>query len=59
MTNRDARESDAVIAQRTYQRNYAVLGHDRFPLVAVNEDGCFLEDKEGREFFAFWREVTR
>ncbi len=49
---------EAKLAQKVYQERAAVIDGERFPLICVSEAGCTLEDKRGREFFAFWDEVT-
>ena len=53
MTHEEAKRANAV-----YQRQAAIIDGERFPLVACNEEGVFLEDAQGREFFAYWHEVS-
>lgn len=50
--------AEALVAQRVYDRQLAHIDGEDFPLVACNEEGCFLEGKDGKEFFAYWHEIT-
>jgi hypothetical protein len=52
MTHEEAKRGNAC-----YQHSAAIIDGEKFPLVWANNEGCFLEARDGREFFAYWHEI--